>query len=259
MRKKGKTTSTSKGGVESRIKRVQDIDDPINFAFYGRSGTGKTTLTGTFPKPMLVADIRDKGTKSIKKTPGVFVYPIRNAEDFEELYWYLSDNPGKYKTLSLDTTTQLAQLVIAKFKGKGNMSRRVYGDASSYLNPWLIQFSELPLITAFIAQEKLFGGSDEADDDEIVPEMGLSIMPSIAVTINAAVDVIGNTFIREISKKVKTKTGMKTQTATEFCMRIGPHARYVTKLRRDPSLGGEVPKIMVNPTYEKIVELMEEE
>lgn len=256
--KKGKTT-TSKTGVESRIKRVQDINDPMNLAFYGRSGTGKTTITGTLPKPLLVADVRDRGTKSVKKKPGIFVYPIRSTEDFEELYWYLVDNPTKYKSLSLDTVTQLAQLVIAKFKGKGNMSRRVYGDSSGYLNPWIIKFAELPLITAFTAQEKLFGGSDESEDDEIAPEMGLSLMPSIAVTINAAVDVIGNTFIREVSKKVKTKTGMKSEVVTEYCMRIGPHARYLTKLRRDPSLGGEVPKIMLNPTYDKIINLMEED
>lgn len=261
MKRKGKTTTSTskKSGVESRIKPVDEIDDPLNLAFYGRSGTGKTTISGTLPKPMLVGDVRDRGTRSIKKRKGIFVYPIRSVEDFEELYWYLEANPDKYKSLSLDTITQLAQMVIAKFKGSGKMSRRVYGDTSSYLNPWIIKFAELPIITSFIAQEKLFGGSDDAEDDEIVPEMGLSIMPSIAVTINAAVDVIGNTFIRETSKKVKTPKGMKTETISEYCMRIGPHARYLTKLRRDPALGGEVPQIMVNPTYEKIIELMEED
>jgi len=243
--------------VQCRIQRVQDINDPINFSFYGKSGTGKTTITGTFPKPLLIADVRDRGTKSIKNVSEVFVYPVRSTEDFEDLYWYLLDNPTKYKTLSLDTTTQLAQMVITKFKGKGNMSRRVYGESSSYLNPWLIQFSELPLITVFIAQEKLFGGFDEVDDDEIAPEVGLSIMPSIASTINAAVDVIGNTFIREVSQRIKTNRGLKVKVSTEYCIRIGPHARYLTKIRRDPSLGGEVPKIMVNPSHQKIINLME--
>ena len=39
-------------------------------------------------------------------------------------------------------------------------------------------------------------------------------------------------------------------------MRLGPHSKYITKLRRDPTLEGEVPKSIVNTTYKDIMELM---
>ena len=36
------------------IKKVSDIKIPKTFLFYGKSGTGKTTLAGTFPKPLIL-------------------------------------------------------------------------------------------------------------------------------------------------------------------------------------------------------------
>ena len=47
------------------IKKVKDIKIPKTFLFYGKSGTGKTTLAGTFPKPLFL-DVNENGTSSVR-------------------------------------------------------------------------------------------------------------------------------------------------------------------------------------------------
>ena len=64
-----------------------------SFLFYGRSGTGKTTLAGTFPTPILILDIGDKGTDSISDIEDCYVWEITEWDDIEIAYYYLKANP----------------------------------------------------------------------------------------------------------------------------------------------------------------------
>ena len=52
-----------------QVKKINEIPVPKTFLFYGKSGTGKTTLAGTFPKPLFL-DINEN-VKDIDDTPPV--------------------------------------------------------------------------------------------------------------------------------------------------------------------------------------------
>ncbi len=110
----------------------------------------------------------------------------------------------------------------------------------------------------FIAHDRISGGEDLDDEEALSPEVGPYIMPSVAKVLNGAVDIIGNTFIREVQKKVKNpKTGkIKTKDIPEYCLRVGPHSRYITKFRVDISEGQSSlpPAVIVNPTFDKLKE-----
>jgi hypothetical protein len=95
--------------VGSRIVPVADIPDYSSTLLYGEGGTGKTALSGTWPKKMLIIDIIEKGTKTLKKAPGVDVFRVKTWEDLESIYWWLYDGKGKgkYKTISLDQISQI--------------------------------------------------------------------------------------------------------------------------------------------------------
>ena len=262
--KMAKTMGTT-NDIDSKIVPVSNIPVDLKVLVYGRSGTGKTTFVGTAPKPLLLLDVREQGTASIRQSPDTYVYPIERWDDFEAIYWYLMNNKGqvKFRSVAIDSVTQLQELAIQKVIGGdsgGTASKRAWGEVSGLLKTWIVMFRDLPLNVIFTAQDRLTVLEEESEDDEgiIVPEVGPYLMPSVAKTLNGAVGVIGQTFIRERSVTTKTKSGKeKVKQVVEFCLRIGPHARYTTKLRRDPRLGseGDVPAVLISPTFDQIAEL----
>jgi hypothetical protein len=248
-------------------------------AFYGRSGTGKTTVAGTFPTPILYLDVKDKGTDSILGVEGIDILQINTWDEFEDAYWWLKANPGKYQTLVIDTITNLQQVVVDEIstKGKknkggkgrdagdwGTMTRRQWGDVASRMKTWITNVRDLDINVVFIAQHRVFNFVDdddanEDDDATLTPEVGPRLSPSVADHLNAQVSTIGNTFIRRRfteDKKVRNKV-VKGKEITEYCMRLGPNPIYITKLRKPKNI--EPPSILVDPSYEDIIALVKGE
>lgn len=249
---------TEPTSIESRITAVGDLPVYLKILVYGRSGTGKTTFIGTAPKPLLVLDVREEGTTSIRSRKDTFVLKIETWEDLEEAYWYLA-GPGadKFKSVAIDTVTPLQDLALKKVTGEegGLVSRRAWGEAASMMKTWIMAFRDLPMHIIFTAQDRETQ-SDELEDDVILPEVGPYVMPSVAKILNASVGIIGQSYIREIMETVEDQQVAQIK----YCMRIGPHARYTTKLRRDPGLTTEkVPGTLVNPTFNKLMKLSVEE
>lgn len=253
--------SASRKEIGSRIISVEDVPDYSSTLIYGESGTGKTAMSRTWPKPMLVLDIAEKGTRTLKGTPGIQVIQVLNWEDLEDVYWYLYDGKGsgKFKTVSLDQISQMQDLAIAKVRADRNMkprepmSQRTWGDVSGLMKTWLFNYRELQnqsMNVIFIAHQRTFGGEGEDEDNQIDPSVGARLMPSVSSFLNGAVSDIGNTFIRErfLGK------GKDRERKVDYCLRIGPHAVYRSKIRRPPD-AGLLPDVIVNPTFEKLQKL----
>jgi hypothetical protein len=102
-----------------------------------------------------------------------------------------------------------------------------------------------------IAHERVYDGGDD-EQEAIEPSIGARVMPSVGAFLDGAVDAIGSTFIRERWQR-EDKEEVRH---VDYCMRIGPHAFYSTKVRRPPS-AGPIPELIVNPTYQKIRDLTE--
>src|SRR5690606_38243298 len=101
-----------------RIVPIGESSEWVSMVVYGRSGTGKTTFIGTMPKPLLVLDINDRGTISIKAPLDTYVMEVRSWDEIEEVYWYLKSGNHPFKSVALDTVTQLQDLAIAKISGE---------------------------------------------------------------------------------------------------------------------------------------------
>ena len=245
-------------------------------AFYGRSGTGKTTVACTFPGPILLLDVRDKGTASVLDVKNLDILVIEEWDNFEDAYWWLKANPTKYKTLVIDTVTNLQQLSIEKILSKkkkvdltkagdwGTMSRRQWGDVASMMKTWITNVRDLEMNVIFVAQDRIFNFSDDDDendegDDHLQPEVGPRLSPAVAAHLNASVSIIGNTFIRRrhIPDRKVGKKIVKGKEITEYCMRLGPNPIYITKLRKPKSV--TPPSILVDPSYKEIIALVKGE
>jgi AAA domain len=254
--KKTKTNSTEFDDLKARIVPIAERPLYLAALFYGRSGTGKTALASTFPKPALVLDIREKGTDTIAKVPGIDVLEVSEWEDIEKSYWYLKSKTHKYKTVILDQISQMqdvALLHVLEENGKKEgdlLSKKDWGQISGMMKTWLFNYRDLidtALHVVFIAQDRATTNDDNIED-QIDPSIGARLMPSLAAAVNGAVSVIGNTFIRE------EYLGKDKERHVKYCLRIGPHAYYATKIRRPVDF--VAPEFIVNPTFDKIIKII---
>jgi hypothetical protein len=263
---KKKVKSKSAGGILDRVVPVSKLAPIITALLYGRGGTGKTTIAGTFPKPLLLLDISEKGTDSISDQEGIDVLRVQNWDDIEQIYWELDSKGNKYKTVAIDAVHAMQAMAIsyAKFERtkkpemeSGQTTKHDFMRASGMMQTWLTSFRDLEdkgIHVVFIAHDRLTAG-EESDDDEgmLAPEVGPRLMPSVASLLVGAVKVVGHTFIRETITKSK-QLGKKPKRETEYCLRIGPHSYYTTKVRSPKS--SEVPDYLVDPTFEDILEVV---
>lgn len=240
--------------VEDRIKPITEMEQYLTMLCYGQAGRGKTVFACSFPKPLLLLDIREEGQDSVSDVEDVDLLAVEHWQDIEDAYWMLAAGKTKYKSVVIDQLTALQALAMSETRDRLGMkptdplSQRSWGNISGLMQTWVFNFRELKkqkLHVCFNAHERL-RDAEETDDDRIAPSVGSNLTPSIASFVNGAVAVIGNAFIRElVDKKAKTRD-------VQFCMRIGPHAYYAAKVRR-PVSAGPAPDVIVNPNFDKIL------
>lgn len=241
-------------GIEDRIRPLSEIERYAAMAVYGNQKTGKTVFACTFPKPLLLIDIVERGTDSVIDVDGVDVIHTKSREDIEDLYWYL-EKGTKYKSVVLDQLTGMQAMVIREMKAQKSQrpedvfSNRSYGQLGGWMTQWILNYRELverDYHVCFLAHEKRIDAQDE-DDDRLAPEVTAAMTGSIVNFLMGAVSVIGNQFIRE-ERNRKAKT-----TEMQHCMRL-VSGFYRCGIRR-PVSAGPVPEYIVNPTFDKVMKL----
>lgn len=256
-----KTTKLNKkSGVEDRFKDLLDMDTPTIITLYGRPGTGKTTISCTAPKPLLLIDVKDKGTDSGKRDdlqPGdITVFELETFDDIYEVYDYIEENPDRFKSVVIDHMTALQDFCYDKVmeeEGKSKMSQGMYGTAGGYLKEVINLYkglTDLGITPIFNCQDRMESGDGEGED-QLLPEVGPSLMPSVARTLCAASRVIGHTYQFENVEKLE---GAKVRRNIEFRLRLGPNPYYITKVTRP--FGTPCPQFLVDANYKDIMKIV---
>lgn len=254
---------TDYSDLVAKIKPIASLGLVLAALFYGKSGTGKTTVAATFPGPILHQDIREKGTDSITNVKDAQTVSIDRWIEWEQSYWYLKSGKSPFKTVIVDAVTQLQGLAIAKVREDENkdpdevISKRMWGQVSGLLQTWIVNYRDLVDIginVVFLAHTR-DNEEQEAEDDEMIPHVGPRTMPSVASILTAAVKLTGNTFIRE--RRVEIEGSSRKRRVVDYCMRIGPHGFFETKVRVPK--GTYVPDILVDPDYDKLIQIMKGE
>ena len=251
------------------VRKVSEMQQHRSYVFYGRSGTGKTTLASTFPKPVLLLDVNDQGTDSIADHEDINVRDIREWDEFELTYWYLMQHQDEYRTIVIDTVSALQGVCINHVLAEKNkdseragewgvMTKQEWGQAASLLKIWITRLRDLPMEVVFIAQDRTFNLDEEGDPEQMLdPEVGPQLMPSVVKHLNAAVHLIANTFIRERISVRKVGNKKKEVKRIQFCARLGPNPVYITKVRKPKSV--VLPSIIVDPSYEGLQRIIKGE
>ena len=255
-----KKKTPKKSGLEDRFQDLLDMNTPTIITLYGRPGTGKTTISCTLPKPLLLIDVKDKGTDSGKRDdlePGdITVFELEEFDEIYDVYDYIKDNPDRFKSVVIDHMTALQDFCYEKVmdeEGKSRMSQGMYGTAGGYLKEVINLYkglTDLGITPCFNCQDRMESGDGEGED-QLLPEVGPSLMPSVARTLCAASRVIGHTYQFENVEKLD---GAKVRRNIEFRLRLGPNPYYITKVTRP--FGTPCPQFLVDATYQDIMKVV---
>mgnify|MGYP000685769143 CR=1 FL=1 len=272
---------TSARTMLDQLTTVKEHDSGgLHMSLYGRGKTGKTRLISTFPKPIAILGAED-GTKSIQNVDGVyFVRVVLNKPKQKGVKYILIDElqqfveevrDSDFKTVAVDTASHLQDLYLAQILGLdkipeqkdwGMATIKEYGELGLKMKTVLWEILGLKQNVVITAHEKNFNEGNESDS--LLPSIGSALGSSTSAWLNGAVDYVCQTFIREETKTVKKK-GLKGKVIVkkektgrcEYCLRTGPSPIYITGFRLPPE--SILPDVIVNPTYRKIMDVIEGE
>ena len=261
--------------LSPRIKERQsawDLSDSIRMLLYGRSGTGKTTLWATFPKPILAlicsGGNRPGELKSIDTPENRKMITARIIADTNEMREELGSGED-WGTVVLDHASGLQDLVLKEILGlSGNLpaqkswglaTQQQYGQCSLQCKELFRSVLGLPCNVVIIAQERSFGDGEASDS--VSPTVGAALTPSVTGWLNSACDYVVQSYIRPKTTIVTSKIGGKDikreqrAKGVEYCLRTEPHDVYQTKFRMPK--GQPLPECITDPTYDKIKALID--
>lgn len=260
IKKKVKEKSSKPKGVESKIKDLTDFEEPLITVIWGRSGHGKTTTAATWPKPILLIDVNDKGAESAKskslKKGDIKVLECITADDLEEAIEYVHDNPTLYKTVVIDHMTQVQELYkqrIMQEEGKSKMTQPMFGTLSGYMKDFIMDVRSLVddgIYPVFLAQDR----TDEvetSDEDLLDPDVGPAMTPAVQKFLIASSKIVGRQYIASYEEKKKVNGVPKKVPITEYRLFIGPNPYYATKIRKPK--GAYCPDYLVDPKFEDLL------
>lgn len=249
-----------KPSISDRFLDLVDLETPTIITLYGRAGTGKTTIACTAPKPILLIDVKDKGTDSGKRPElergDIKVFSLEEFDEIYELYDYLTEHPDAFKSVVLDHMTALQEMCHLKVQddeGKSHMSQQMFGISAGYLREVITLYKGLTdqgITPIFLCQDRMEGGDGEGED-QLMPEVGPAMMPSVARTLCASSRVIGHTYQFERVDKLE---GAKVRRSIEFRLRLGPNPYYITKVTRP--FGTPCPQFITDATYSDIMKVV---
>jgi phage nucleotide-binding protein len=119
---------------------------------YGAAGSGKTVLCTTAPSPTLIISA-EGGLLSIRNAD-VKAIEVKSVADINEIYDYLYNHPKEFKTVCLDSVSEVSEVVLANEKEKTKDPRQAYGTVIDEMMRLLRQFRDLPMDVVMTAKQE---------------------------------------------------------------------------------------------------------
>lgn len=235
---------------------ISEVSSGKLVVLYGKSASGKTKVGSTFPKPMLYVKIGDDGVNTIKKVSGISVIEPKTIAELKQVFEEL-EKDKTYESVFVDTFSLLVnewknENVIKKGK---KMTQQLWGDL-------MTETEELIRLAHKLSKKKwvILSGHEVTDsiegmEDELLPDVRISISKGARTYIEGMANFGIHTV--KIQKEVIDKATGETKEVVKYAADIGPNPYYWTKFQIDPKI--KLPNRMINPSYEKIMKLIEEE
>jgi phage nucleotide-binding protein len=130
--------------VAINLKRSSQLaSDGVKLLVYGQAGAGKTSLIKTLPSPVVLS--AEGGLLSIADADVPYI-EIGSMDDLREAYkWLESSTEAKeFKSVSLDSISEVAEVVLAAEKKSTKDGRAAYGEMNTVMTDLIRAFRDLP-------------------------------------------------------------------------------------------------------------------
>jgi len=192
----------------------------LKMLVYGPPGVGKTSLLATanlhkITAPVLLVNVEggmlsvaDAAVLGLKEPPDVV--DLKGFDQLEEIFWYLAKGDHPYKSVGIDSLSELQMVnlenIVKKLLGRvsGSGARREslddvwredYGTSTQQMRRVVRKFRDLPMHVFFSCHEV---ASQDKDKNEVVHPM---LTTKLRSAVMGYMDVIGYMYIDSDDKQ----------------------------------------------------------
>jgi len=116
--------------------------DGVKLLVYGQAGAGKTTLIPTLPHPVVLS--AEGGLLSIVDADVPFIEISTMADLWEAYEWLTTGGGQEYKSVALDSISEIAEVCLNTEKKTSKDPRQAYGEMQTQMADIIRAFRDLP-------------------------------------------------------------------------------------------------------------------
>lgn len=123
----------------------------VKILVYGQAGAGKTTLIKTLPDPVIIS--AEGGLMSLQGTNIPYI-EVKTLADIGEVFKWIkgSEEAAKFRSVALDSISEIAEVVLAGEKQSNKDARLAYGNMSDKMTSIIRAFRDLDRNVYFSAK-----------------------------------------------------------------------------------------------------------
>lgn len=241
-------------GILDKATPIQELGQSELWVIYGKSGSGKTNVLSSFPKPLLYLQIGDDGSNTIADVDGIDAIRIADIKELKQALQEarLDDH---YATVAVDTFSLMVNEWVDEnaVKKSKRMTQQMWGDLKTdqeeiVKSAHILAKKKTVVLTCHEVQDTI-----EGYEDEITPD----VRPSLSKGARTYLEGMANFGIHTaVIQKEKDMPDGSTKTVSVYVCHIGPNPYYWVKTQKSAKI--ELPDMIVNPTYNKIKKVLKE-
>lgn len=242
-------------GIISNAQPISELTQNNLWVIYGKSASGKTALLATFPKPLLYLQIGDDGSNTISNVEGIDAIRVANLADLKEIMQELKKDK-KYKTVAADTFSMVVNEWMDENAVKKNkrVTQQMWGDLKTDTEEMIRAWKKLAETKIVVLTCHEATDAFEGMEGEIAPD----VRPSVSKGARTYLEGMANFGIHTtvIEKEQDNKDG-STEIVYKHAIHLATNPYYWVKTQKPKEI--KLPKLVINPTFDKIMKLMKGE